>query len=42
MQPFKDKRYAVKFYVALKKTGAVAMLIEAYGDNTTPKNMVYH
>ena len=43
MPRFKDQRYAIKFCVALKKTGAetVAMLREAYGDNTMYQNMVY-
>ena len=43
MPRFKDQRYAIKFCVALKKTGAktVAMLREAYGDNTMSQNMVY-
>lgn len=42
MSRFKDQRYAIKFCVALKKTGAetIAMLKEAYDDNTIFQNMI--
>ena len=44
MPRFKDQRYAIKFCVALKKTGAeiVAMLREAYGDNTMSQNIFFY
>ncbi|GFS85843.1 hypothetical protein NPIL_346461 [Nephila pilipes] len=43
MQHFKDQCHAIKFCVALKKTDAetVAILREAYGDNTISQNIVH-